>query len=56
MNSLTCTLDTDSYTDTDNDDSNIDTAAASKAENDDSASALSGDSAFMRDLMREAKS
>jgi hypothetical protein len=47
------TLDTD--TDTDNDDSNIeDTATASKAENDDSISALSGDTAFY-DLIREAK-
>jgi hypothetical protein len=35
-------------TDTDNDDSNIeDTATASKAENDDSISALSDDTAFM---------
>ena len=42
--------------DTDNDDSNIEdtAAAASKAGNDDSVSALSGDTAFY-DLMREAK-
>jgi hypothetical protein len=41
--------------DTDNDDSNIeDTAATSKAENDDSVSALSGDTAFY-DLMRAAQ-
>ena len=41
-------------TDTDNDSNKGDTAAASKAENDDSVSALLGDTAFF-DLMREAK-
>ena len=54
-NELFDTLDTDADTDTDNDDSNIeDTAAASKTENDNSVSALSGDTAVY-DLMREAK-